>query len=295
MASIKFFEAEEIAPKSWKIRDVFVDESDPYYCYLVQGKDYALLIDTMMGFGNLHEFCKTLTDKPIKLVNTHAHWDHIGGNFNFEEFYIHHREIALFQESLAYTKQQVVDAALRMARNEYKELFTPEYIEAPKPMKLFPVYDGDIFDLGDKQLEVVEIGGHSAGSIALIDKQTRIAYAGDVCNSNTLLELPTSLPVEAYLKSLLHLKEHQNEFDMMYGGHEIFDKTILDEAIETVKKVFDGTDDRYEQTGMLGTPVLYAAKKAENGFERADGKRFNMSYLADRIRGNGYEKQIIKL
>ena len=209
MASIKFFEAEEIALKSWKIRDVFVDESDPYYCYLVQGKDYALLIDTMMGFGNLHEFCKTLTDKPIKLVNTHAHWDHIGGNFNFEEFYIHHREITLFQESLAYTKQQVVDAALRMARDEYKELFMPEYIEAPKPMKLFPVYDGDIFDLGDKQLEVVEVGGHSAGSIALIDKQTRIAYAGDVCNSNTLLELPTSLPVEAYLKSLLHLKEHQ--------------------------------------------------------------------------------------
>ena len=295
MASIKFFEAEEIAPKSWKIRDVFVDESDPYYCYLVQGKDYALLIDTMMGFGNLHEFCKTLTDKPIKLVNTHAHWDHIGGNFNFDEFYIHHREIELFQESLAYTKQQVVDAALRMARNEYKELFTPEYIEAPKPMKLFPVYDGDIFDLGDKQLEVVEVGGHSAGSIALIDKQTRIAYAGDVCNSNTLLELPTSLPVEAYLKSLLHLKEHQNEFDMMYGGHEIYDKTILDEAVETVKKVLDGTDDRYEQIGMLGTPVLYAAKKAENGFERADGKRFNMSYPADRIRGNGYEKQIIKL
>ena len=295
MASIKFFEAEEIAPKSWKIRDVFVDESDPYYCYLVQGKDYALLIDTMMGFGNLHEFCKTLTGKPIKLVNTHAHWDHIGGNFNFEEFYIHHHEIALFQESLAYTKQQVVDAALRMARNEYKELFTPEYIEAPKPMKLFPVYDGDIFDLGDKQLEVVEVGGHSAGSIALIDKQTRIAYAGDVCNSNTLLELPTSLPVEAYLKSLLHLKEHQNEFDMMYGGHEILDKTILDEAVETVKKVLDGTDDRYEQIGMLGTPVLYAAKKAENGFERADGKRFNMSYRADRIRGNGHERQIIKL
>ncbi len=295
MASIKFFEAEEIAPKSWKIRDVFVAESNIYYCYLVEGKDYALLIDTMMGFGNLHEFCKTLTDKPIKLVNTHAHWDHIGGNFNFDEFYIHHREIGLFQESLVYTRQQVADVAMRMARDEYKELFTPEYIEAPKPMKLFPVYDGDIFDLGGKQLEVVEVGGHSAGSIALIDKQTRIAYAGDVCNSNTLLELPTSLPVEAYFKSLLHLKEHQNEFDTMYGGHEIYDKTILDEAVETVKKVLDGTDDRYEQTGMLGAPVLYAARKAEDGSGRADGKRFNMSYLADRIRGNGFEKQIIKL
>lgn len=51
-------------------------------------------------------------------------------------------------------------------------------------------------------------------------------------NSNTLLELPTSLPVETNLKNLFHLKEQQNDFDMMYGGHEIYDKTILDEAIE---------------------------------------------------------------
>ncbi len=45
---------------------------------------------------------------------------------------------------------------------------------------------------------------------------------------------------------------------MMYGGHEITDTTIIDEAIETVAKVLAGTDARCERPEMLGTPVLYA-------------------------------------
>ncbi len=295
MNSIDFFESEEIADKSWKIHDIYVAESSKFYSYLVEGKDYALLIDTMMGWGKLDEYCKTLTNKPIKVVNTHSHWDHIGGNFRFDSCYLHPRDIPFFLESLVYTKQQLIDVSKQMAKEEYKSFELPdEYLVAPKPMKIFPIYDGDIFDLGDRQLEVVEVGGHTAGSIVLIDHKTRIAYAGDVCNGNTLLELPTSLPVEAYLKNLHHLNEHRSEFDMMYGGHEIYDSSIIDEAIETVSKVIDGTDAKCERTGMFGTPVYYAAQKKEDSSERVDGKRFNMSYLPNNIFGTGFAKQVIK-
>ena len=38
-----------------------------------------------------------------------------------------------------------------------------------------------------------------------------------------------------------------------------------------------GTDDKFQATGMMGTPVLYAAARNADG-SRADGKRFNMSY-----------------
>lgn len=181
-----------------------------------------------------------------------------------------------------------------MAPEEYREKMIPDDNFADwKPMKVFPVNDGDIFDLGDRRIEVVYVGGHTAGSIVLIDHKTRIAYAGDACNGNTLLEFENSLPVVSYMKNLLHLKEHQSEFDMMYGGHEIFDASILDEAIETVAKVIAGTDDKYEKTGMMGTPVFYAAAKIENGYARVDGKRFNMSYVPSNIYGPEETKQVI--
>ena len=294
--AIPFYRAETIAEKSWMISNSFSERSYAL-CYLVEGRDYALLIDSILGFGDLKAFCETLTEKPVILVNTHAHSDHFGGNFFFDMCYMHHRDIRPFQSSIGkVTKQQVADMAKEMALEEYRDQIEPDGNFADwNPMKICPLYDGDVFDLGDRKIEVAEVGGHTAGSIVLIDPATRIAYSGDACNGNTLLEFPDSLPIAAYMKALLHLKERQGGFDKMYGGHEIFDASIVDEAIETVGRVIAGTDDHAEATGILGNPICYAARKVKDGYEREDGKRFNMSYIPGRILGPDREAQTITL
>ena len=283
MSEIPFFKAEKIAEKSWQISHAFTKPDSQVFCYLIEGRNYALLIDTMMGFGNLNNFCKTLTKKPVKVVNTHAHWDHICGNFFFDSCYLHNRDIAIFQEATDYTKQEFFVLAKQMALPEYVELLTLDknFMNA-KPIRIFPLYDGDIFDLGDRKIEVVEVAGHTPGSIVLIDHKTRIAYVGDACNSNTLLELPHSLSVATYKKSLLRLLERKSEFDKMYCGHEVVEPSIIDEGIETVDRVLAGTDDHYVASGIFGTPVIYAAARLENCSRRVDGKKFNMSYNPER-------------
>ena len=266
MTAIPYFKAEEIADRSWMIKNAFVEQSCAI-CYLIEGRDYALLIDSIIGLGNLKAFCETLTDKPVRLVNTHAHSDHVGGNFHFDECWMHHRDIGFFQTCIGVKKEQLIEMAKQTALPEYRDLIEPDGSFADwNPMKVYPLYDGDVFDLGDRTVEVVEVGGHTAGSIVLIDHKTRIAYTGDACNGNTLLEFDNSLPVISYMRNLLHLKEHQQEFDRMYGGHEIFDASLVDEAIETVAKVVAGTDARCERTGMTGGPVLYAAEKVKDGY-----------------------------
>ena len=293
---MSYYSAELIAEKSWMIRNSFSDHTEAL-CYLVEGRDYALLIDSILGFGNLKAFCETLTEKPVILVNTHAHSDHYGGNFFFDSCYMHHRDIGFFQDSVGKVKkQQLIDLARERAPEEYRDRIgaDSEFTDW-NPMKVYPLYDGDVFDLGDRKIEVLEVGGHTAGSVVLIDPLTRIAYSGDACNGNTLLEFPNSLPIISYMRALLRLKERQGSFDRMYGGHEIFDASIVDEAIETVGRVIAGTDDREEQTGMMGYPICYAAAKVKGGYERADGKRFNMSYLPERILEREKQNQVITL
>ena len=63
------------------------------HCYLLNGKEKSLLIDTGLGISNIYDEVRKLTDKPIAAVATHIHWDHIGGHKYFPEFYAHAEEL----------------------------------------------------------------------------------------------------------------------------------------------------------------------------------------------------------
>ncbi len=53
--------------------------------YLVVGNARAVLLDTGMGIGDIRAEVERLTTLPIVVVNSHSHYDHIGGNYQFAE------------------------------------------------------------------------------------------------------------------------------------------------------------------------------------------------------------------
>ena len=61
---------------------------------LIIGQDRAALIDTGCGIGDLRKAVKAVTDKPIVVINTHTHTDHIGSNHQFGD-------VAMFDHPLA--------------------------------------------------------------------------------------------------------------------------------------------------------------------------------------------------
>lgn len=62
------------------------------HCYLLCGRERALLIDTGLGVANIRTVAEGLTFLPITVAATHAHWDHIGGHKYFAEFAVHEAE-----------------------------------------------------------------------------------------------------------------------------------------------------------------------------------------------------------
>ena len=51
--------------------------------YLIVGTKQALLFDTGMGIGDIHKVVRQLTSRPIVVLNSHTHNDHVGGNSLF--------------------------------------------------------------------------------------------------------------------------------------------------------------------------------------------------------------------
>lgn len=48
------------------------------HSYLFIGTTHTLLKDTGLGIGNIKSEIDLLTNLPIKVVTTHAHWDYTG-------------------------------------------------------------------------------------------------------------------------------------------------------------------------------------------------------------------------
>jgi glyoxylase-like metal-dependent hydrolase (beta-lactamase superfamily II) len=155
-----------------------------------------------------------------------------------------------------------------------------------RPMKTLPLYDGQIFDLGDRSIEIIGIPGHTAGTVVLLDRSNSILFSGDACNINTLLCLPPSTSLEEYRESLIRFKQFQPYFTGMWGGHglQAYPKTLIDEAIELCDEIFAGTDDAVE-SDFNGRSCFYGKKK-DAAFHRLDGKTANIAYTKDKLYKN---------
>ncbi|MBO6010323.1 MAG: MBL fold metallo-hydrolase [Oscillospiraceae bacterium] len=119
--------------------------------YLVVGETGALLIDSGVGQGNVFENARSVTDKPLRLVLTHGHGDHTGGAKYFDEVFAGEKE-----------KLQNVEA------------------------KVNRVSEGFEFDLGGRVLKVVELPGHTPGSIGLHDEAAGVVFAGDMVSQSPI-------------------------------------------------------------------------------------------------------------
>lgn len=77
------------------------------HCYLLIGKEKALLIDSGLGVENIKKVVDKITSLPIKLVTTHVHWDHIGGHRYFNDIAVYRDEEKWMSEKLPIPLQVV--------------------------------------------------------------------------------------------------------------------------------------------------------------------------------------------
>ncbi len=76
-----WFEVYKVSPGVFAIYEPH--QAEETISYLIVGTKQALLFDTGMGIGNIRKVVSQLTSRPVVVLNSHTHDDHVGGNWQF--------------------------------------------------------------------------------------------------------------------------------------------------------------------------------------------------------------------
>lgn len=254
-----------------------ISEPGHVQSYLVEGTDCAILIDTGTGIAPIAPVVRQLTTKPIEVVLTHNHFDHIGGNADFDRLAIHPagvaglrvgRSVESLRGYIAGAREMLTRGAAMCALDaEGFNLLHPEQIVRPFPAAFDPdryaiapaeatatLEDGQLLDLGGRTLEVIYTPGHSPDGICLLDRAGRILFTADTVYAGPLYAQTPGADLGAYLASLRRLEPLIDQVDLLLPSHNRvpLDPPIIREMIAGFEALLAGRVTVEETIDSLG-------------------------------------------
>ena len=144
--------------------------------YIIECDKKMFLIDTALKHSpkTILEYIHSIGRNPEEIqgvINTHSHFDHIGGNLFFQEkynpiFYAHHLEVPYIQDIELQHKERPVG---EMVHNVRGPVFINKTID-----------EGDVIFLEELEIQVFHTPGHSSGSISIFIPEDGVLICGDV-------------------------------------------------------------------------------------------------------------------
>ena len=205
--------------------------------YLIEGEKKALLFDTGNGIGDIHEVVSFLTSKPIVVLNSHSHYDHVGDNYQFDTVYGMDTPFTRLRQKGRTPEQigvEVSEAALCVEAPDGK---VPQN-HVGKPYEITHLLtDGDTIDLGGRVLQLLHVPGHTPDAIALLDNQNGLMWTGDSFYSGPIWLYSDETDLVAYRQSLDKIIEYLPHLKALLPAHNT--PWVQPSVLLSVRTAFD--------------------------------------------------------
>ncbi len=192
---------------------------------LVEGEERAFLFDTMMGDQDLKGYVSAITSKPLIVMNSHFHLDHVGANAQFDKVYCNDIDWPIIKENYdntftIYNKEIDMTCCRKSCENL---------------SLLCDVKPGKVFDLGGIHIDVVDLKGHTKGSLGALVREKKILLVGDAISPQMCLFLGGQATLEEYRDTLERTRKLDFEGFLLSHFEGLYPKEILDEFIACAK------------------------------------------------------------
>ncbi len=186
--------------------------------YLIEGRDRAVLFDTGLGIGDIKAVVNQLTALPVLVVNSHEHFDHIGGDRQFAEV-----AVADSPAALARLARGTGNLAGQITSETVWKALPPGFdkarYETPPIRPTRRLSDGERIELGGRTLEVILTPGHTPGSLCLLDRGRRLLFTGDTLYPADLYAHMPESSLADYVRSAARLGALADAVDVVCPGH----------------------------------------------------------------------------
>ena len=210
--------------------------------YLLLGEKRALLFDSGFGIGRIDLVLKSLTPLPVTVLNSHTHYDHVGGNFAFDDIiavdsnYTRGHAAGTPNDKVAYN----VEAGFVCP--PLPQGVTPAAYSI-RPFKISrTIRDGEKLDLGGRELEILLTPGHTPDSLCVIDRKNRLLLTGDTFYPGNLWLFVPETDLPSYERSMRRLSALESAVDKLLPAHNLpgAGPKLLGGVVEALRRIKAG-------------------------------------------------------
>jgi glyoxylase-like metal-dependent hydrolase (beta-lactamase superfamily II) len=213
-----WFEIYKVAPGVFAIYEPH--QAEETISYLIIGHKQAVLFDTGMGIGDIRKVTTQLTSRPVVVLNSHTHDDHVGGNWEFAFVYGMDTD---FTRANAKGSREDAQAEITPDQlcGELPKKFDPKTY-ATKPWKISHfIHDGFKVNLGGRTLEILSTPGHTPDAISLLDSANGLLFTGDTYYPAPIWLFRPETDLDAYVASVKRLAALAPQLKLVLGAHNI--------------------------------------------------------------------------
>ncbi|MGB5738497.1 MAG: MBL fold metallo-hydrolase [Woeseia sp.] len=235
-----WFEVYEVQPDIWAVYEPW--QWQEVISYLIVGPERALLFDTGNGIGDIKAIVDQLTDKPVTVLNSHSHYDHVGGNYQFDTILSVSTAFSLARSKGLGNDEIGIEVSPEALCKQLPAGVTEDNHRSRPYTITGRVAEGDIIDLGNRQLEILRIPGHTDDAIALLDKAHGLLWTGDSFYEGPIWLYAPETDLVAYRNSLARIAALAPQLSALLPAHNtpIAEPDLLGQALRDLDLVLAG-------------------------------------------------------